>query len=216
MYFDHAEHIRAWENDYKQKGRLWKGAPLTLPDLPHGFRVLELGCGNGKTLSAMLKCTWKITALDVSLQAIKLSRDMTTSQSTSSEVNFVVSDASCLPFQKFSFDVVFAVHVIGHGLLDERRHMILEAARVLRGGGQLFFQDFELEDIRSQKGEEIELHTFRRGRGILTHYFTEEEVMKLFEMLRPVSIKTQKRKIRIMGRDHIRSEVKAQFIKVES
>ena len=34
-------------------GPLWGGAVHSLPALPDHARVLELGCGNGKTLSAM-------------------------------------------------------------------------------------------------------------------------------------------------------------------
>ncbi|TRZ67401.1 MAG: class I SAM-dependent methyltransferase, partial [Methanothrix sp.] len=59
----------------------------------------------------------------------------------------------------------------------------------------------------------VEERTFRRGRGILTHYFTEEEVIGLFGGLRPVSVGIDVRTTRIRGRDHLRSEVTAVFVR---
>ena len=53
-----------WEEDYTRRGMLWGGLTHNLPDLPSRSRVLELGCGNGKTLFAMLQRGWDVTAID--------------------------------------------------------------------------------------------------------------------------------------------------------
>ena len=58
-------HLKAWDKDYASRGRLWGGAVMDLPHLPEGSAVLELGCGDGKTLSGM-PGGWKIVALDIS------------------------------------------------------------------------------------------------------------------------------------------------------
>jgi ubiquinone/menaquinone biosynthesis C-methylase UbiE len=50
----------AWEAVYRTRGRTWGGSPGCLPPIHPGSRVLELGCGDGKTLSflvASLKST---------------------------------------------------------------------------------------------------------------------------------------------------------------
>jgi len=211
------EDLLAWNREYKQKGRIWRGAPAKLPDLPPGSRVLELGCGNGKTLAAMLKRPWRVAALDLSPLAVRLGRETATSfRDESSEAEFIAADVICLPFRDSTFDAVFAFHVIGHLRENERRRAAREAVRVLKAEGRLFFLEFGVEDMRAGKGKEVETNTFMRGGGVLTHYFSEEEVMRVFEMLRPISIRTEKRSTRIMGRDHVRAEVEAEFIKVES
>jgi ubiquinone/menaquinone biosynthesis C-methylase UbiE len=197
-------HIKAWDKDYCARGRLWAGGVKDLPDLPEGSAVLELGCGNGKTLSAMLGQPWRIVALDVSLAAVKLSRMHSADRGA-----FLTADASHLPFQDESFDSIFAFHVLGHMLLPGRKMMASEAFRVLKDQGILFFRDFGLDDMRCGMGYEVETKTYRRGQGVVTHYFIEAEVASLFHQLKTVSVSTASWKMRIKGLDVVRSEVVA-------
>ena len=53
-----------WEENYVSRGPLWGGAVHSLPVLPDHARILELGCGNGKTLSAMNRSGWDVTGID--------------------------------------------------------------------------------------------------------------------------------------------------------
>jgi SAM-dependent methyltransferase len=211
------EDLLAWNREYREKGRIWRGAPAKLADLPSGSRVLELGCGNGKTLAAMLKRPWRIAALDLSPLAVRLGGEIAASlKDAPSEADLLVADVASLPFQDAVFDAVFAFHVIGHLREKDRRRAAREAARVLKADGCLFFLEFGVEDMRAGKGEEVEADTFRRGGGVLTHYFSEAEVLELFDTLQPISIGTDRRLTRIRGRDHVRSEVEAEFINVEN
>jgi ubiquinone/menaquinone biosynthesis C-methylase UbiE len=199
-------HLKAWDKDYASRGRLWGGAVIDLPLLAEGSSVLELGCGDGKTLSGM-PGDWKIVALDISQKALQFSRRLLP------DVELVLADACRLPLQSASFDAVFAFHVTGHLLAEGRRALAREAARVLVRGGRLFFREFGTDDMRAGLGEEVESGTFRRGAGILTHYFTESEVEGIFCELELVSIDTHRWKLRIKGQDLQRSEVEAVFIK---
>jgi hypothetical protein len=92
--------------------------------------------------------------------------------------------------------------------------MASEVARVLKDGGRVFFRDFGMEDMRAGHGTEVEPSTFRRGKGITTHYFTEEETASLFCDLEPLSIRTHRWKLLIKGKGMTRSEVEAVFQKV--
>lgn len=177
-----------------------------MPHLPEGVAVLELGCGDGKTLAGM-PGGWKIAALDVSLQALRLTRRVLP------DIRLILADARLLPFREESFDAVFAFHVTGHLCQQGREALAREVARVLVPGGKLFFREFETEDMRMGQGEEVEAATFRRGAGVLTHYFTEVEVELLFSDLLPVSIGMHRWKQRIIGGDRSRSEVQAEFLK---
>jgi ubiquinone/menaquinone biosynthesis C-methylase UbiE len=199
-------HLKAWDKDYASRGRLWGGGAKDLPILPEGSAVLELGCGDGKTLSAF-PCDWKIVALDVSPKALQFSRRLLP------DFELVLADACRLPLQSASFDAVFAFHVTGHLLEEGRSALAREAARVLVRGGRLFFREFGTDDMRAGLGEEVESGTFRRGPGILTHYFTESEVAGIFCELEPATIGTHRWKLRVKGQDLQRSEVEAVFIK---
>ncbi|MFZ3149065.1 MAG: class I SAM-dependent methyltransferase, partial [Methanothrix sp.] len=106
-------HLKAWDKDYASRGRLWGGGVKNLPVLPEGSSVLELGCGDGKTLSA-LPVDWKIVALDISQEALLLARRLR------DDVNLVLADAGRLPLREKSFDAIFAFHVTGHLLATDR------------------------------------------------------------------------------------------------
>jgi SAM-dependent methyltransferase len=200
---------KAWEKDYLTRGRLWGGGLSSLPDLPSGSRVLELGCGNGKTLSAMIRHPWSITALDVSPEAVVLGRI-----AAPERADFLVADGCLLPFSDLAFDAVFAFHVVGHVLHADRDKMASEVTRVLKHGGRLFFRDFSMEDMRAGMGMEVEPCTFRRGLGVTTHYFTEDEAEALFSLMKPLTILTRKWNMRVQGKDLLRAEVDAVFQKI--
>lgn len=199
--------LGAWDKDYRCRGRLWGSATKGIPDLPEGSAVLELGCGDGKTLSAMSGRGWRIAALDISAEALHLSKIAAPGAS------HLLGDARCLPFKDESFDAIIAFHITGHLLLADRKIVSSEAARVLRKGGKLFLREFDAYDMRSGKGAEVELRTRRRGEGVITHYFTEDEVAELFSSLKPASIQPHRWTMRIDGKDLMRSEIEAVFEK---
>jgi ubiquinone/menaquinone biosynthesis C-methylase UbiE len=199
--------ITAWDKDYHSRGRLWGGGVKGIPDLPMGSKVLELGCGSGKTLSAMQERHWKIVALDFSQEALRLSR------SGNPYIELVLADVSCLPFHDRSFDAIFAFHITGHLLQDKRELLAAELTRVMRSNGKFFFREFELNDMRRGQGVEVERLTFRRGKGVITHYFTEDETINLFSELMLITIKLHKWKMRVAGRDFFRAEIDAVFLK---
>ncbi|NQS73127.1 MAG: class I SAM-dependent methyltransferase [Methanoculleus sp.] len=202
----------AWDSDYRRRGDLWGGAPVPLPDLPAGAAVLELGCGNGKTLAALAQQPWSVIAADISPHAIDRAR----ASPGSAAARFVVAGAACLPFHGGVFDAVFLIHIVGHLLEPGRRAMASEVLRVLRPGGKVFFRAFSVEDMRAGKGAEVEPQTFCRGNGIITHYFTETEVMELFTPFEAVSAGTCRREMRVRGRGLPRAEIEAVFRKAGS
>lgn len=198
--------VKAWDLEYAARGRLWGGAVSHMPTLLAGSRVLELGCGDGKTLAGMAD-SWRIVSLDVSPQALRLSRTVRP------EARLLLADASRLPFRGGKLDAVFAFHVTGHLLAAGRSALAGEAARVLAPGGRLFFREFAGCDLRAGQGEEVESGTFLRKSGIVTHFFSEGEVRDLFDDLRPISVATRRWNMRIKGRDLLRCEVQAVFQK---
>ena len=201
-----ADHLQAWDRDYARRGRVWGGSVKDLPALPEGSLVLEMGCGDGKTLSIMPP-SWRVTAIDISMQALRLARQ------ARPDASLLLADGCRLPLQSDGFDAVFAFHVTGHLLQAERQSLGKEAARVLRPGGWLFFRDFSREDMRMGQGEEVEEATFKRGSGIITHYFREDEVAAMFSGLEMDLIRTQRWSMRIRGEKLLRSEVEAVLVK---
>jgi len=200
----------AWEQDYRTRGRLWGGAPVLLPGIPAGTRVLDIGCGDGKTVEALVNHSCDITAIDFSKGAVAMSQRSLAAYDSG---DALVADGRWLPFADDAFGVVLARHVIGHLHKEGRMKIASEAARVLKPCGRLFFLEFSTDDMRNGTGREVEENTFSRGNGIITHYFTEPEVEALFGGLKKESISTRSWKMWVKGRDLTRAEIVAVFIK---
>lgn len=200
----------AWDAEYINKGAVWGGAVHYLPILPSGSRVIELGCGNGKTLSAMIGRGWDVTAIDFSSRAVTMSR---TNPGILKSADLCVADARTLPFADGSFDAVFAVHILSHLLRTDRTFAVAEAKRVLKKGGVLYFSGFSHDDFRSGKGTAGEEGTVKKGSGISTHYFTEPETRDLFCNLTLQAINTVRWSLRVRGLALSRAEIQATFIK---
>ncbi len=200
----------AWEQDYRTRGRLWGGAPVLLPGILAGTRILDIGCGNGKTLEALVNRLNDITAIDFSKEAVAMSQRFLASYNSG---DALVADGRRLPFADDTFGFVVARHVIGHLHKEGRMAIVSEAARVLHPCGRLFFLEFSTDDMRNGTGREMEENTYCRATGIITHYFTEPEVEALFVGLRKEFISTRSWKMRIRGRDLNRAEIVAVFSK---
>ena len=200
----------AWEQDYRTRGRLWGGAPVLLPGILAGTRILDIGCGNGKTLEALVNRLNDITAIDFSKEAVAMSQRFLASYNSG---DALVADGRRLPFADDTFGFVVARHVIGHLHKEGRMAIVSEAARVLHPCGRLFFLEFSTDDMRNGTGREIEENTYCRGTGILTHYFTEPEVEALLGGLRKESISTRNWVMRVQGKDLNRAEIVAVFSK---
>jgi len=200
----------AWDDDYRSRGQLWGGSSASLPDIPAGSRVLEIGCGSGKTVGALVHRSCDITAIDFSEKAVEITRRIMMRYTAG---DAVVADARHLPFHDNAFGYVVARHVIGHLRNEGRRAIARETARVLQPGGHLLLEVFSLDDMRKGTGREVEDATFLRGGGIITHYFTGPEVEALFPALNKDSVTPRHWTMRVRGQDLLRAEIFAVFSK---
>ncbi|HEY3421669.1 MAG TPA: class I SAM-dependent methyltransferase, partial [Methanocellaceae archaeon] len=143
--------------------------------LAPGARILDVGCGNGKMFSPLMRAGYDVFGLDVSANAL---RDL-------APFNVVRGDARHLPFRHETFDGVVCYDVLQHLLGQERRDAVREMRRIMKPGARLFVQAFGREDMR-YGGIPIEPDTFLRQSGIIYHYFSEEELRDLlsdFELI---------------------------------
>jgi SAM-dependent methyltransferase len=198
---------RIWDGEYSTKGALWKGAPRHSIDLRTGSVVLEVGCGSGKTISGMSG----VRAIGIDISSVAL--DMCRARYSGEGQGYAIADAGMLPFRDGCFDVVVSFHVLEHLYRKERESSAREMLRVLRPGGEVRFKAFSRADMRFGKGEEVEPGTFIRGAGVLTHYFSGEEVRALFTGATETSFEEIRIEKMIMGQDALRSRLSFVFRK---
>lgn len=180
-----------WEREYRSRGRLWGGVRLDgltagvldeEPGLSRG-RWLDAGCGDGKGTVPLLERLDPQApvafALDASGSALRHARAATADRrgrDALRRISFIQGDVLHLPLAHGRFDAVRAVHLVGHMLRKEREQVMRRFLGLLRPGGLLLVSEFGTGDFRAGKGEEVEPGTYRRGTGIVTHYFTGEEL----------------------------------------
>jgi ubiquinone/menaquinone biosynthesis C-methylase UbiE len=196
-----------WDGEYTTKGALWKGAPRHSIELPPDSLVLEVGCGSGKTVSGMSGV--HVVGIDISAVALEMCR----SRYSSEGQMYAIADAGRLPFRDGCFDVIICFHILEHLYHDEREDAVREILRVLRPGGEVRFKAFSRADMRYGKGQEVEPGTFIRGAGVLTHYFTVEEVRELFAGTTETAFEEIRIEKMIMGQDALRSRLSFIFNK---
>jgi SAM-dependent methyltransferase len=199
-----------WNENYLRRGRLWGGSASSLPPLPRSSRILELGCGDGKTVSMLVQKGYHVTAVDFSRQAALLCRNACPHPD---RVGIAIADVRQVPFRNESFDGIIASHITGHLDGAGRRQHACEVNRLLAPGGVMYFRDFSVGDFRFGKGEETEEGTFLKKNGITTHYFTDDEVRTLFAGLSVQSLVQHQWVMQVRGKSFPRAEIVGEFIK---
>jgi len=199
-----------WEREYRRKGKIWGNVPCeaTVDDGTGIF--IDLGCGDGKNLRRISGSKNLRIGLDFSMQSLRISRRDPVLEG----VCFVCADALSLPFRDNVIDNADAHHVLGHLKVSDRSHAAAEVYRVLRPGGRLLITVSGRNDFRSQKGREIEPGTFIKGDGIITHFFTREELYTFSPDLSSIYINEFAWTMRIHGVKHQRITFVALYEKI--
>lgn len=103
-------------------------------DLPQ--QVLDIGCGDGATEFFMQRIfsSWRIAAIDVSEESIRVAREKDLSNTV-----FSVYDGVHIPAADSSADIVFIAGVFHHVSFQMHASLVKEIVRVLKTGGRLYF-----------------------------------------------------------------------------
>jgi SAM-dependent methyltransferase len=109
--------------------------------LPAHARVLEVGCGTGRTACYLASLGMDVTAIDNHALMVHKTRER--AQSLGVPVTCIQADGCALPFADASFDVVFVESVTSFAWIEKA---LAEYARVLRTGGRVYDREFVLTD----------------------------------------------------------------------
>lgn len=173
----------AWNRFYSDHRRPWRGIPVYDFPFPEGSRVLEVGCGGGKTAKALIDSSYSVTGVDFSEEAVS---------GCASELGIeaLCADIRDLPFPDREFDGVSLVHVTEHLLPGERGSAASEIFRILRPGGKVFLRTFSEGDQRASKGTRVSEGTVIRGNGIAYTYADPDGIREMFSCFREERLET--------------------------
>ncbi|MCP4974616.1 MAG: class I SAM-dependent methyltransferase [Maribacter sp.] len=128
-----------------------RGASVSreLAELIHinGLKVLDVGCGLGGPCRMLVdEFNCNVTGIDLSAEFIKTARALSKLVRLDQRTDFVVGDASNLPFEDSSFDVVWTQHVQMN--IPDKKRFYSEIKRVLKPEGLFLYYDiFISKDI---------------------------------------------------------------------
>jgi ubiquinone/menaquinone biosynthesis C-methylase UbiE len=135
-----------------------KDAATETLSLRPGSRVLDLGCGTGVDLPAMVALTrpgGKVTGVDLSARAIGLAAERFRAWP---DIEVQVADAHALPFANGSFDAVRADRILLH--LDNPDRALAEIRRVLTPGGSVAILEIGMELVGESNLVEHDLYRY--------------------------------------------------------
>ncbi len=133
-----------------------------------GKRVIDLGCGTGYGVDFLLKHSDpdEIIGIDIAKEAIDFAR----TNYKNKKAKFLVADATNLPFDNHSFDLVLAFELIEH--LDNPEMLVKEAKRILKKRGF-----FIVSTPKRKRGKRSIFHkhefSFLEFSSLLKNYFPQ-------------------------------------------
>jgi SAM-dependent methyltransferase len=145
-------------------------------------RILDFGCGHGRTLSELLCAGYKnIIGIDFSCQMLKCCR------SQLPDVRLIQNGGQTIPLQKHSVDLVLLFAVLTCIPLDEeQRELLREISRVLRPNALLYISDLLLNrDLRNLErydryaGEYGTYGIFQLPEGVVVRHHRKEWIEEL-------------------------------------
>lgn len=134
---------------------------ITHVDIENGFRVLDVGCGGGRTVDKLCRRvgSGKVYGIDYSELCVKKAQKLNYRNILCQKADIRQASVSALPFDNDSFDLVTAVET--YYFWPDKAHDLAEVRRVVKPGGRVLLV-FEMvaaaDDPDRWKAVEERLH----------------------------------------------------------
>ncbi|MFH1456116.1 MAG: class I SAM-dependent methyltransferase [archaeon] len=186
-----------WEKIYVKDGEIFSNPQPKIIKVSKLFkkkgyiRILDLGCGTGRHSLYLAQQGFLVYATDISKTGIEILKKNAKTKNLKN-IQYKIHDMTQIPYKNEFFDAIICVFAIGHGLLSDAKKTIDEMFRVLKPKGMIILEFMSVNDKTYGKGREIEKNTFIGSmigeEEIPHHYFTKEEIKKLFSKFSKTNI----------------------------
>ncbi len=125
---------------------------------PDALRSLDLGCGAGRHILAMVTAGIESYGCDASTSSLDLVSEQLAQ--TSQVIRLSQANMTSLPYQDKFFDYVLSWNVLYHGSRQELNLAVSEVKRILSQGGLFEATFISKRNSNFGKGVEIDVHTW--------------------------------------------------------
>lgn len=108
--------------------------------LPLPGRILEIGTGKGRFLTALLSHVPRVTTIDIDPAEQRCARLNVAFEKLPGRARFMIADAASLPWPDHSFDSVVSVNALHH--MKNIPRVVGEVLRVAKPAGKIVLADF--------------------------------------------------------------------------
>jgi len=147
--------------------------------------LLDLGCGLGRHTVYMGKHGFKVTAFDLSDEAVKSTRGWAERENL--DIETYTGNMLSLPFQNNSFDCIIAYNVIYHTDMTGFGTILNEIQRILRPGGEMFLTLISKSTwsfTHANKAQKLDKNTILRNENEagedVPHFYVDIQDIKHF------------------------------------
>ena len=123
---------------------------------PSGAKIIDIGCGAGKMTRLLTEMGGEVIGIDPGARQLERARAV----ATVGDETFIEGIAENLPFEDQSIDIAFFFNSFHHVPKEGFEAAIIEAQRVLKPGGKLYFAEpiadgpqFELSRLINDESE---------------------------------------------------------------
>jgi ubiquinone/menaquinone biosynthesis C-methylase UbiE len=140
--------------------------------LPLTGRILEIGTGKGRFLTALLRQASRVTTIDIDPQEQQFARLNVAFAKSPGKARFVMANAASLPWRNGTFDAVVSMNALHH--IADVPAVVDEAIRVAKPTGKIVLADF------SKKGFAImeRIHRHEGRTHVHTRYGFQDLVIR--------------------------------------
>lgn len=118
-------------------------------EIPAGDIVLDVGCGHGRHARPLALTGHEVVGVDFSRRLLSIGKKETSSTREFRVIEWLVGEATTLPFPNETFDAALSVAVLHHlPSQEERQRALSEMGRILRPGGRAFVSAWAIDDPR--------------------------------------------------------------------
>lgn len=180
--------IEGWEEVYRKEGKVFEETHPAMSWLMLLFRergivcVLDLGSGSGRHTVLLAENKFLAYGIDISPTGVEITRQTLMEKRLLADVR-VADIYEKLPYSDGFFDAIISIQALHHNTLDKIKKLIGEMERVLSSGGYIFVT-VPSKMNQAENFKLIEERTYipldGREKGLPHHFFTKEEIVKLF------------------------------------